>query len=123
MIRGLIQRLINFNKFFSGRMLFPYMSTKKIEEIKVREQELVDGLTKSPSDEKVNAFMQYLDNEWGGQFANNPKNWNRIRGIWIIVNESSGVTTAMKKKFRDWLMVKGLSISAIDREIIDNYAG
>ena len=94
---------------------------KSIEALGVKEQNILEDLASNPTDEKVNAFMHYLNTDGGGRFANKPKNWNSIRGLWFVVHESPNVTTSVKKQFRDWLMLKGLRIVGNDKDIIDNY--
>ena len=78
-------------------------------------------LTSYPTDEKVFAFMNYIDNNAGGGIHNTPQNWNRVRGLWFIANESPNVTTSTKKQFRDWLLIKGLRLTGNDKNVIDNY--
>lgn len=94
---------------------------KSLEELGIREQNMLEDMAANPTDEKVYAFMNYLNTECDGRFANNPKNWNRIRGLWFVVNESPNVTTNVKKQFRDWLMLKGLRLVGDDKKVIDNY--
>ena len=47
-------------------------------------------VSKLPSDSSVDVFINYVK-QWG--FYNHPEQWNQIRGVWFIINESSNVST------------------------------
>lgn len=79
-----------------------------------------DMATKSPEDNSVDVFLDYVK-EWG--FWNEPQQWNQIRGVWFIINESSNVSTAKKKELRDFLIVNGLRLNNSEKQIVDNYKG
>ena len=77
-------------------------------------------VSKLPSDSSVDVFLNYLK-QWG--FYNHPEQWNQIRGVWFIINESSNVSTYKKKELRDYLMTNGLRMNNSEKQIIDNYKG
>ena len=72
----------------------------------------------SPSDSSVDMFLNYVK-QWG--FYNHPEQWNQVRGVWFIVNESSNVSTVKKKELRDYLIINGLKLHNSEKQIIDNY--
>ena len=75
--------------------------------------------SKSPDDSSVDAFLDYVK-QWG--FYNHPEQWNQVRGVWFIINESSNVSTAKKKELRDYLIINGLKLHNSEKQIIDNYS-
>ena len=77
-------------------------------------------VSKLPSDSSVDVFINYVK-QWG--FYNNPEQWNQIRGVWFIINESSNVSTYKKKELRDYLMTNGLRLNNSEKQIIDNFKG
>jgi len=72
-----------------------------------------------PSDSSVDVFLNYVK-QWG--FYNHPEQWNQVRGVWFIVNESSNVSTVKKKELRDYLIINGLKLHNSEKQIIDNYS-
>lgn len=76
-------------------------------------------VSKLPSDSSVDVFLNYVK-QWG--FYNHPEQWNQIRGVWFIINESSNVSTYKKKELRDYLMTNGLRMNNSEKQIIDNYS-
>ena len=77
-------------------------------------------VSKLPSDSSVDVFINYVK-QWG--FYNHPEQWNQIRGVWFIINESSNVSTYKKKELRDYLMTNGLRLNNSEKQIIDNFKG
>ena len=77
-------------------------------------------VSKLPSDSSVDVFINYVK-QWG--FYNHPEQWNQIRGVWFIINESSNVYTYKKKELRDYLMTNGLRLNNSEKQIIDNFKG
>lgn len=78
-----------------------------------------DFVAKSPNDNSVDMFLNYVK-QWG--FYNHPEQWNQVRGVWFIVNESSNVSTVKKKELRDYLIINGLKLHNSEKQIIDNYS-
>lgn len=76
-------------------------------------------VSKLPSDSSVDVFINYVK-QWG--FYNHPEQYNQIRGVWFIINESSNVSTYKKKELRDYLMTNGLRMNNSEKQIIDNYS-
>lgn len=72
-----------------------------------------------PSDSSVDVFLNYVK-QWG--FYNHPEQWNQVRGVWFIVNESFNVSTSKKKELRDYLIINGLKLHNSEKQIIDNYS-
>ena len=77
-----------------------------------------DTLVQNPSDENVDLLIK--DIEMFG-CTNHPNAWNKLRAIWMTVNESSNITTDKKKQLKQFLMLKGLTMHYQDAKIIDNY--
>ena len=76
-------------------------------------------VSSSPNDSSVDVFLNYVK-QWG--FYNHPEQWNQVRGVWFIVNESSKVSTSKKKELRDYLIINGLKLHNSEKQIIDNYS-
>lgn len=51
---------------------------------------------------------------------NKPNAWNKLRSVWIAVNESPNVSTEKKKQLKQFLMLQGLTMHYQDSKIIDN---
>ena len=64
--------------------------------------------------------MKYI-NSYG--IINYPESWNKVRGVWFSINESSQVPTDKKRELRDFLTTKGLRLVGNDKNVIDNYKG
>ena len=86
---------------------------------KAVDDELV-GLDTEPTEELVDKYIEAVK-KYG--ISNTPQNWNVVRGIWFVVNESSDITTEKKKELRNLLMSKGLRLVGNDKNVIDNYKG
>ena len=71
-----------------------------------------------PNDNSVDVFLNYVK-QWG--LYNHPEQWNQVRGVWFVVNESSNVSTIKKKELRDYLIINGLKLHNSEKQIIDNY--
>lgn len=53
-------------------------------------------------------------------YTNHPNAWNKLRSVWITLNESSNVSTEKKKQLKQLLMLQGLTMHYQDAKIIDN---
>ena len=71
----------------------------------------------APTEELVDQFIE-LTNKFG--IKNEPVYWNKVRGIWFIVNDSPEISTAKKTQFRNFLMAQGLMLVGKDKEVNDN---
>lgn len=117
------QKLVHVVFAFSIVMFFivPFVAygfyTLKFKKVLKTNCEMVSKL---PSDSSVDVFLNYLK-KWG--FFNHPEQWNQIRGLWFIINESSDVSTIKKKELRDYLMTNGLRMNNSEKQIIDNFKG
>ncbi len=81
---------------------------------------IYDILAQNPNNTNVDLLIQDIEN-FG--CVNNPNAWNKLRAIWITVNESPNVSTDKKKQLKQFLMLKGLTMHYQDAKIIDNYNG
>lgn len=81
---------------------------------------IYETLAQNPNDTNVDMLVQDIE-KYG--CANNPNAWNKLRAIWMTVNESSNVSTDKKKQLKQFLMLKGLTMHYQDAKIIDNYKG
>ena len=79
-----------------------------------------DTLVKNPNNDNVDMLIKDIET-YG--CTNHPNAWNRLRAIWMTVNESPNVSTDKKKQLKQFLMLKGLNIHYQDAKIIDNYKG
>lgn len=75
------------------------------------------NLETSQTNENVDEFIKVIL-KYG--VLNQPTTWNRVRGIWFMVNESPNVTTEKKTELRNLLVSKGLRLTPNERKIIDN---
>lgn len=75
------------------------------------------NLEASQTNENVDEFIKIVSR---GSITNQPPVWNRVRGIWFMVNESPNVTTDRKTELRNLLVSKGLRLTPNERKIIDN---
>lgn len=90
--------------------------TLKFKKVLKAKCEMVSKITDNGS---VDMFLNYVK-QWG--FFNHPEQWNQIKGVWFIVNESSSVSTSKKKELRDYLITNGLRLNNSERQIIDNFS-
>ena len=90
---------------------YPMWKWKKLEKI------AYGNLEASQTNENVDEFMKFIS-KYG--IVNQPPVWNRVRGIWFMVNESQNVTTEKKTELRNLLVSKGLRLTPNERKIIDN---
>ena len=103
-----------FPGFFASMIAYGFYSLKFKKVLK----ENCQKVSFSPSDISVDVFLNYVK-QWG--FYNHPEQWNQVRGVWFIVNESSNVSTIKKKELRDYLIINGLKLHNSEKQIIDNY--
>ena len=71
----------------------------------------------SPSDQTADELIAYVQ-QYGCE--NNPNAWNKLRSVWITINESPNVSTEKKKQLKQFLMLQGLTMHYQDAQIIDN---
>lgn len=91
------------------------LASSKIDK---QRNKVYDTLVQNPNNENVDMLIK--DIEMYG-CNNNPNAWNKLRAIWMTVNESSNITTEKKKQLKQFLMLKGLTMHYQDAKIIDNY--
>ncbi len=72
----------------------------------------------SPSDFAADELIAHIQ-KYG--CTNHPNAWNKLRSVWITLNESSNVSTEKKKQLKQFLMLQGLTMHYQDAKIIDNY--
>lgn len=73
----------------------------------------------APTEELVDQFIE-LTVKFG--IKNEPVYWNKVRGIWFIVNDCPTISTEKKTQFRNFLMAQGLMLVGKDKEVNDNYS-
>jgi|GEM_PF-2453344 len=73
-------------------------------------------LINNPTEENVLELMKCLEK---AGINNHPDTWQRMRGLWNVVNKSNQITTPTKEKFIAQLIAKGLYIN--NTNVIDNY--
>lgn len=73
------------------------------------------ALETAPNEMLINKYMELMTKYC------EPQNTDKARAIWIIVNESSAITTEKKREFRNFLMTRGLNLVGNDKNVIDNY--
>ena len=71
----------------------------------------------SPSDQTADELIAYIQ-QYGCE--NHPNAWNKLRSVWITINESQNVSTEKKKQLKQFLMLQGLTMHYQDAQIIDN---
>ena len=112
----MVATLFTFWLCFTGLFAMILASSK----IDKQRNKIYDALVKNPNNDNVDLLIK--DIEMYG-CTNNPNAWNRLRAIWITVNESSKVTTDKKKQLKQFLMLKGLTMHYQDSKVINNYKG
>lgn len=114
-----IYLIVTLFTFFLGlTTLFALIwASSKLEKNRTK---ICEALTQNLNDTNVDMLIE--DIEIYG-CANKPNAWNKLRAIWMTVNESPNVTTDKKKQLKQFLMLKGLTMHYQDAKIIDNYKG
>jgi len=82
-------------------------------------EKIYKELSINPTNQGVDKLITFIDEYF---CENKPQEWNRLRAVWLAVNESSAVTTDKKKQLKQFLMLQGLRMHHNDAQIIDNYA-
>ena len=77
---------------------------------------IITGLETSPNETLINRYIAY------GEKYGIEQTWDKLRGIWFIVNECPTITTDKKLEFRNYLMARGLRLLGKDKNIIDNFS-
>ena len=78
---------------------------------------LFSKITASPSDQTADELIAHIQ-KYG--CTNEPNAWNKLRSVWIALNESPNVSTEKKKQLKQFLMLQGLTMHYQDSKIIDN---
>lgn len=78
---------------------------------------LFSKITASPSDQTADELIAHIQ-KYG--CTNEPNAWNKLRSVWITINESPNVSTEKKKQLKQFLMLQGLTMHYQDSKIIDN---
>lgn len=114
-----IYMIVTLFTFFLGlTTLFAMILTSA--KIDKQRGKVCDALVQNPSNENVDLLIKDIET-YGCN--NHPNAWNKLRAIWMTVNESSNVTTEKKKQLKQFLMLKGLTMHYQDAKIIDNFKG
>lgn len=75
------------------------------------------GLETAPNESLIDRYIAY------GEKYGIEQTWDKLRGVWFIVNECPTITTDKKLEFRNYLMARGLRLLGKDKNVIDNYKG
>lgn len=86
-------------------------------QIRKEKDALYSKITVSPSNQAADELIANIQ-KYGCE--NNPNAWNKLRSVWITLNESSNVSTEKKKQLKQFLMLQGLTMHYKDAQIIDN---
>lgn len=78
---------------------------------------LYSKITVSPSNQTADELIANIQ-KFGCE--NTPNAWNKLRSVWVTLNESSNVSTEKKKQLKQFLMLQGLTMHYKDAQIIDN---
>lgn len=78
---------------------------------------LFSKITASPSDQTADELIAHIQ-KYG--CTNEPNAWNKLRSVWITINECPNVSTEKKKQLKQFLMLQGLTMHYQDAQIIDN---
>lgn len=79
-------------------------------------EDRTNDVINNPTEENLLNLMQCLETS---SVNNHPDTWQRLRGLWNVVNKSNRITTPTKEKFIAMLMAKGLYLN--NTNVIDNY--
>ena len=74
-------------------------------------------ITAAPSDQAADELIELIQ-KYGCD--NEPNAWNKLRSVWITINESPNVSTEKKKQLKQFLMLQELTMHYQDAQIIDN---
>lgn len=80
--------------------------------------EKFQAVLNNPCDYTVNDLLDNLSNSPYG-INNHPDTWQRVRGLWNVVNRSDKVTTPTKEKFLAQLLSMGLYLN--NTKVNDNF--
>lgn len=86
-------------------------------EIKKERGKVYAKITAAPSDQAADELIELIQ-KYGCD--NEPNEWNKLRSVWIAINESPDVSTEKKKQLKQFLMLQGLTMHYQDAKIIDN---
>lgn len=86
-------------------------------QIRKEKDALYSKITISPSEQAVDELIANIE-KYG--CVNDPNSWNKLRSVWITINESPNVSTEKKKQLKQYLMLQGLTMHYRDAQIIDN---
>jgi len=95
-----------------------FLALYKCKRTMTKETEPLKGIEYAPTEPLVDKYMELIE-KYG--IDNTPQSWNKVRGIWFVVNESPDIPTEKKRILRNFLMTKGLRLVGNDKNIIDNY--
>ena len=77
---------------------------------------VISGLETAPNESLIDRYIAY------GEKYGIEQTWDKLRGVWVIVNECPKITTDKKLEFRNYLMARGLRLLGNDKNIIDNFS-
>lgn len=105
--------------FLTGLILFVgfFALAGAKAQIAKENDELFSKITISPSDGAADELIDHIQ-KYGCE--NHPNAWNKLRSVWITINESPNVSTEKKKQLKQFLMLQGLTMHYQDAKIIDN---
>ena len=86
-------------------------------EIKKEKDKVYAKITAAPSNQTADELIELIQ-KYGCD--NEPNAWNKLRSVWITINESPNVSTEKKKQLKQFLMLQGLTMHYQDSKIIDN---
>mgnify|MGYP006956019727 FL=1 len=78
---------------------------------------LFSKIIAAPSNQATDELIAHIQ-QYGCE--NHPNAWNKLRSVWITINESPNVSTEKKKQLKQFLMLQGLTMHYQDSKIIDN---
>ena len=88
-----------------------------VVQIRKEKDKAYKKITVLPSDSAADELIATIK-KYGCE--NKPNEWNKLRGVWITINESPNVSTEKKKQLKQFLMLQGLTMHYQDSKIIDN---
>ena len=88
-----------------------------LTQLRRERDQLFARIAMSPSDQTADELIAHIQ-KYGCE--NNPNAWNKLRSVWITINESPNVSTEKKKQLKQFLMLQGLTMHYQDSKIIDN---
>ena len=101
--------------FFGSTWLAYGLYLAKYTKIRKKKFEKIAFSVNNDSPDELKKYIKAWD------LQNDPKSWNELRGVWTIINESPNVSADKKRDLRDFLIIKGLRLTGIDKNVIDNY--